>query len=293
MIGNPRTRRKANSQLSDGVRCGRIVYTNDLPLYAAFDAGTVKFPGTLHSDVPARLNFELIRGNLDMGPMSAAFYARHADELTLIDGPCVGARDYARSVVLVSQSAPHVLDGAEIAVTRESATARALLQILLERRYGVRAAFASTDDPMYAAQMHQPTLVIGDQAIDARERFDAASCYDLAHLWHEWTEADMVFAVWVMRRDSYELNPKALEAAIAALAQAQTWGESHLGEVVARAQQIRRRPEGFYERYYTDALNFHLDLSARAGLARFIAEMDAVGLLPGVLRSPEVARAAS
>jgi chorismate dehydratase len=279
--------------LPDGVRCGRIIYTNDLPLYAAFDAGAVEFPGVLYSDVPTRLNVELIRGNLDMGPISAAYYARHADELMLIDGPCVGARDYARSVVLVSATAPHLLDGAEIAVTRESATARALLQILLERRYGVRAAFASTEDTMCAAQMHQPTLVIGDQAIDARERFDPAHCYDLAHLWHEWTDADMVFAVWVMRRDSYRRQPKALDAAVAALAEAQIWGENHLAEVVARAQQTKTRSAGFYEDYYTDALNFHLDLSARVGLARFIAEMDAVGLLPGVLRNPEVVNVAS
>lgn len=279
--------------MPDEIRCGRIVYTNDLPLYAAFDAGVVAFPGTLHSDVPTKLNFELMRGNLDMGPISAAFYARHADELLLIDGPCVGARDYARSVVLVSPVAPHVLDGAEVAVTRESATGRALLQILLERRYGVRAAFVSTEDPMYAAQLHQPTLVIGDQAIDARERFDAALCYDLGHLWHEWTDADMVFAVWVMRRDSYEHKAKELDAAVAALAAAQDWGESHLADVVARAQQIRPRPAGFYEDYYTDALNYRLDLSARAGLARFIAELDAVGLMPGVLRTPEVTRVAS
>ena len=271
--------------MPDSIRCGRIVYTNDLPLYAAFDAGAVEFPGQLHADVPAKLNLELIRGNLDMGPMSSAFYARHADELMLIDGPCVGARDYARSVILVSPVPPHVLDGAEIAVTRESATGRALLQVLLERRYGVSAAFAATEHPLCAAQMHQPTLVIGDAAIDAREQFDSAHCYDLSHLWHEWTEADMVFAVWVMRRDAYERKREALDAAIKALAQAQTWGEGHMGDVISRAQAIKPRPAGFYEDYYTEALNFRLDLSARVGLARFIAELDAVGLLPGVLRS--------
>ena len=279
--------------MPDQIRCGRIVYTNDLPLYAAFDEGAVDFPGVLHSDVPAKLNLELIRGNLDMGPISAAFYARHADELMLVDGPCVGARDYARSVVLVSQTPPHVLDGVEVAVTRESATGRALLQILLERRYGVQATFVSTQDPMYAAQMHQPTLLIGDQAIDAVEKFPPEQCYDLGHLWHEWTEADMVFAVWVIRREAYEQKARALDAAVQALAASQSWGESHLQNVIARAQALRPRPAGFYENYYTDALNYRLDLSARAGLARFIAELDAVGLMPGVLRTPEVTRVAS
>src|SRR5579872_7311113 len=194
-------RRRRSLPLPDGVRCGRIRYLNDLPIYAAFDEGAVQFPGEFTQGVPAQLNMDLIRGSLDMGPISSAQFARHADELTLIDHLCIGARDYAWSVLLISPTPPHLLDGAEIAVTRESASGRALLQILLERRYGVRAAFVSTEDPMYAAKMHQPTLLIGDQALDARDRFDPAMCYDLAHEWHEWTEADMVFAVWVVRND--------------------------------------------------------------------------------------------
>lgn len=278
--------------MPETVHCGRIQYLNDLPLYAAFDEGVVPFPGELVSGVPAYLNMELIRGNLDMGPISAAQFARHCDDFMLIDGPCIGARDFAWSVLLISPTPPHLLDGVEIAVTRESASGRALLQILLERRYGVRAGFASTDDPLYAAQMHQPTLLIGDQALDARERFDPAVCYDLAHLWHEWTDADMVFAVWVARNDAYKRQAKAIDIAIEALRASQAWGETHMPQVVARAQTLHPRPAGFYEEYYS-VLNFQLDLSARSGLARFIAELDAVGLMPGVFRSSEIVRVAS
>jgi chorismate dehydratase len=278
--------------LPEPLRCGRISYLNDLPLYAAFDEGAIKFPGELITGVPSRLNMETVRGNLDMGPISAAQYARHSDDLRLVDGLCIGARDYAWSVLLISQTPPHLLDGAEIAVTKESASGRGLLQILLERRYGVRAAFVSTDDPLYAAQMHQPTLLIGDKALDARERFDPEICYDLSHLWHEWTEADMVFAVWVVRNDVYARQPKAVDAAIATLAAAQAWGEANMPNVIARAQALRPRPGDFYERYYS-VLNFKFDMSARAGLARFIAELDAVGLTPGVLRNSEAARVAS
>ncbi|MBV8424977.1 MAG: menaquinone biosynthesis protein [Candidatus Eremiobacteraeota bacterium] len=278
--------------MPEAIRCGRIKYLNDIPLYAAFDEGAVEFPGELVSGVPAYLNMELIRGNLDMGPISAAQFARHCDEFTLLDGPCIGARDYAWSVLLISPTPPHLLDGTEIAVTRESASGRALLQILLERRYGVRAGFASSDDPLYAAQMHQPALLIGDQALDARERFDPAICHDLAHLWHEWTDADMVFAVWVARNDAYQRNPKAIDAAAQALAASQSWGEEHMPQVVARANALRPRSTAFYQEYYS-VLNFQLDLSARSGLARFIAELDAVGLLPGVFRSAEIVNVAS
>jgi chorismate dehydratase len=278
--------------LPEPIRCGRIEYLNDIPLYAAFDEGAITFPGELVSGVPSRLNAETIRGHLDMGPISAAHFARHSDELTVIDGPCIGARDYAWSVLLISPQAPHLLDGAEIAVTRESASGRGLLQILLERRYGVRAAFVSTEDPLYAAQMHQPALLIGDKALNARERFDPSIVYDLSHLWHEWTEADMVFAVWVVRNEAYKRQPKAIDAAIEALSAAQAWGEANMAKVVARAHAAHPRSLEFYQQYYS-VLNFKLDLSARSGLARFIAELDAVGLTPGVFRNTEIFRAAS
>ena len=48
------------------LRCGRIKYTNDLPIYAAFDMGTIEYPGSLHADTPARLNAMLLSGELDM-----------------------------------------------------------------------------------------------------------------------------------------------------------------------------------------------------------------------------------
>lgn len=278
--------------MPEPIRCGRIEYLNDIPLYAAFDEGVMTFPGELISGVPSRLNAETIRGNLDMGPISAAHFARHSNELTVIDGPCIGARDYAWSVLLISPQPPHLLDGAEIAVTRESASGRGLLQILLERRYGVRAAFVSTEDPLYAAQMHQPALLIGDKALNARARFDPSIVYDLSHLWHEWTEADMVFAVWVVRNEAYKRQPKAIDDAIEALGAAQAWGEDNMSKVVARAQAVQPRSLEFYEKYYS-VLNFKFDLAARSGLARFIAELDAVGLTPGVFRNTEITRVAS
>ena len=278
--------------MPDPLRCGRISFTNDLPIYAAFDEGAVGFPGTLVADVPSRLNAALTAGDLQMGPISAAHYARHADELVLLDDICIGCRDYVWSVLLVTPTPPQLLDRVEIAVMRSSASARGLLQILLERRFGVRAAFSTTDDALHAARMAQPTLLIGDQALDAREMFDPNMVYDLGHLWNEWTEADMVFAVWAARRDAYETRRREIESANAALREAQAWGWSHLDRVVARAQAQHPRAPGFYERYF-GTLNFELDLSARAGLARYIAELDAVGLIPGILGRSEAWRVAS
>ncbi len=100
------------------LRCGRIKYTNDLPIYAAFDAGAIAYPGTLHADVPARLNAMLLRGELDMSPDQRVRMGGELRELVLLPDLCIGARDEVVSVVLVSRTPPALLGGAPIYVTR-------------------------------------------------------------------------------------------------------------------------------------------------------------------------------
>src|SRR5581483_2529001 len=155
----------------NGLRCGRIKYTNDLPVYAAFDAGAIAYPGTLHADVPANLNAMLLGGTLDVSPISAFTWAANSEALVLLPDLCIGARDDVVSVVLVSAQPPAELDGAPIYVSHESASGRNLLRVILERRYGVRAAYVDEPQPFARACEGEPTLLIGDSAIDAIERF--------------------------------------------------------------------------------------------------------------------------
>ncbi len=185
----------------DAVRCGRISYTNVLPIYAAFDAGAVAFPGTLVCGVPSALNAMLLDGRLDLGPVSAPFGRCMPMNSALLPELCIGARDAVWSVVCVSSVPLDALDGATIAVTRESASGRELLRVLLERRYGAHVTFTVDDDPFMAAQRGEPALLIGDRALDARRTFAASHVYDLAQEWHAWTGLDIVFAVWAVRRD--------------------------------------------------------------------------------------------
>ena len=151
------------------LRCGRIKYTNDLPIYAAFDAGAIAYPGTLHADVPAQLNAMLLGGELDFSPISAFTWAANSEELVLLPDLCIGARDEVVSVVLVSATPPALLDGARVFVSNESASGRALLRVILERRYGVRAQFVDEPQPFARACEGDPTLLIGDCG-DRRDR---------------------------------------------------------------------------------------------------------------------------
>jgi chorismate dehydratase len=265
------------------LRAGRIVYTNDLPIYAAFDAGAVRFPGSLVADVPSALNAMLLEGRLDLSPVSAFAYALHADRFALLPELCIGSRRDVWSVLCISPRPLDELEAATIAVTRESASGRNLLRVLLERRFGVRANFADSDDPYGAAARGEPALLIGDRAIDALQNFPAAHIHDLGRIWHAWTGCDMVYAVWAVRRDVLGARPNAVVEGIAALVAAQRWGAAHPADVVAAAQALRPRPAGFYEAYY-ETLNFAFDARARAGLRRYVEELYAIGAIERVPR---------
>lgn len=270
------------------LRCGRIIYTNDLPIYAAFDANVIAYPGSLHADVPARLNRMLVEGALDLSPISAFAWAKHADELVLLPDLCIGARDEVVSVVLVSETPPALLDGAKIAVTNESESGRNLLRVLLERRYGVKPSYETVESPLQAARDGRPALLIGDSAIDALAVFAKESIYDLGTLWHEWTQQQTVFAVWAARRDAYERDPQAIRECMHALTDAYTWSRSHMTDVIASAQRQHPRAAGFYETYY-GKLNFTFHSAAQNGLAAYCRELYAIGAIDAVPSSlPEV-----
>ena len=111
-----------------------------------------------------------------------------AIDLVLLPDLCIGAREEVVSVVLVSPQAAGAARRARRSTSARSRPAGATcLRIILERRYGVRPKYVDESDPLERALRGEPTLLIGDAAIDAIERFPAEVVYDLGRLWHEWT----------------------------------------------------------------------------------------------------------
>jgi chorismate dehydratase len=254
------------------LRVGRIAYTNVAPVETAFDLGVVVRPATVTTGSPATLNALLSAGQLDAGPVSAAHYLANTDHLELLGDCGIVARAAAISVVLVSRRPPALLEDAVIAVTRESASGRALLEAVLRGRDGVRARYEAVDDPSAAALGGRPTLLIGDEAIAARDRAEATDVHDLGTAWTDWTGLPMVFAVWAVRRDVMAARPCDVEVLAQAYGQARSWGAAHRSEVVDAAMRQRPRDRHFYERYFS-TLTYTIDERARAGLARFATEI--------------------
>ncbi len=267
---------------SPPLRVGRIAYTNVAPVETAFDCGAVIRDAVVHTAVPATLNASLASGELDAGPVSAAFYLRHTAELALLGDTCIAARGDVISVVLASSRPPTLLADTAIAVTRDSASGLALLDVILRRRYAVDAVFDPVDDAMTAALAGRPALLIGDAAIEIRDRVPPSDMYDLGRAWFDWTGLPMVFAVWAVRRDVAAQRPDDIAALAQAYTAARAWGQAHRPQVIAAARQLRPRDAAFYEHYFS-TLFYELDDTARAGLARFGTEL-------APLEVPRVAR---
>jgi chorismate dehydratase len=251
------------------IRCGRISYTNDLPIYAAFDAGVVEFPGELFAGVPTALNARLSAGDLDISPISSFHFAKTADAFVLLPDVCIGARREVRSIYCISRRPPADLAGVAIAATRESATGRNLFATICAERYGFTPDYVESDDPLAAYRADgAPCLLIGDAAIDGFFAAEAGDAHDVGSLWYELTGLGMAYAVWAVRRDVATNRPGEVEAVAAALRSAKTWGADNVDSVIAAAQSVHARPAGFYRDYYR-TLNFDFDEAARLGLTRF------------------------
>jgi chorismate dehydratase len=263
------------------LRVGRISYTNVAPVETAFDLGVLMRPAAVTAGSPAALNAMLSAGDLDAGPVSAAHYLANTDQLALLGDCGIVAREAAISVVLVSRRPPALLEDASIAVTRESASGRALLEAVLRGRDGVRARYEAVDDPRSAALAGRPTLLIGDEAIAARDQAAPSDVHDLGTAWTDWTGLPMVFAVWAVRRDVLAQRPGDVAALAQAYSHSRSWGDANRAEVIDAAMHLRPRDRQFYERYFS-TLTYTIDQSARAGLARFRVEIAA----------PEVSRVA-
>ena len=250
------------------LRYGRIAYVNVAPVETAFDAGAVRREADVVAGVPSRLNAALLGGELDVAAVSAAHYLAHRDVYETLGDVCIAADGPVRSVLLVSPVPPALLQGATVAVTAQSASARALLALLLEHVHGVTPVYETVEDAAERARAGQPSLLIGDDALVARAEAPPACIYDLGEAWQRWTGLPFVFAVWAVRRDVLAARPAEVAALAAALTQARAWGASHRDAVIDAA--VARRPfhRALYADYFT-RLTYTLDERAQQGLRRF------------------------
>ncbi len=257
------------------VRVGVIDYLNVRPMYYRIEERLAGRDVEYVYGVPTTLNRMLVRGEIDIAPISAIETARHADILSIVPGLGIATLGAVKTVLLFSWVPdPVELDGQPVALSDHSATSVALLRVLCREYYRVTPHFLVRPQRLDAMLAEaQAALLIGDDALVEGTRRRPLPprgipyLFDLGDEWLKWTGLPFVFALWSVRKD----RRAEIEAAgiIPALYESKEDGLAHL-EVIARTYAPRLRLEpGVCLKYLRD-LRYDLTEDDVQGLRTFL-----------------------
>jgi chorismate dehydratase len=267
-------------------RLGHIQFINCLPLYYGMVKNDVLLDVDLVRANPADLARELLDGNLDLAPIPAIEYARHAKDFVLLPDIAISSDGEVQSILLVSKMPAEDLSGRPVALAANSRTSQVLARILLAKRWNVTPDFSEMPPDLPAMLRDaDAALLIGDEAIRTYwEPPQNLYVYDLGAEWKAWTGLPFVFAVWAVRRAFAIGEPQATRSVADALDASLAYCRAHLDEISGHAARYEQfGPEKF--RSYFDALQFRFEPRYREGFARYLAEAHDIGQLDTV---PEV-----
>ncbi|MFC4464957.1 menaquinone biosynthetic enzyme MqnA/MqnD family protein [Streptomyces xiangluensis] len=236
-------------------RVGHIQFLNCLPLYWGLARTGTLLDFELTKDTPEQLSEQLVRGDLDIGPITLVEFLKHADELVVFPDIAVGCDGPVMSCVIVSQVPLEDLDGARVALGSTSRTSVRLAELLLAERFGVQPSYY-TCPPDLALMMREAeaAVLIGDAALRANlldgPQYGLA-VHDLGALWKEWTGLPFVFAVWAARREYLEREPVLTRKVHEAFLASRDLSLEEVGKVAEQAARWEAFDERVLENYFT------------------------------------------
>jgi len=171
-----------------GRKYGHIQFLNCLPLYHMLVKQDVMPDIDLHKDTPTALCKRLVSGDLDISPVPAIEYARHADELILLPDLAVCSDGKVLSIIVVSKSPINELDKKPFALTNTSATSQVLAKIILKKKYNIEPEyFECPSDLPEMLREAEAALLIGDDALRVFVKPSRFHLYDLGEQWKAYT----------------------------------------------------------------------------------------------------------
>lgn len=265
-------------------RLGHIQFINCLPLYYGMvKSGDMLLDVDLVRADPAELAADLVRGELDLAPIPAIEYARHAEDLVLLPDIAISSNGEVQSILLVSTVPAEELSSRPVALAANSRTSQVLARILLLRRWGVEPVFSEMPPDLPAMLRDaDAALLIGDEAIRTYwEQPPGLNVYDLGTEWKAWTGLPFVFAVWAVREQYAAGNPVAVRAVADALNGSLAYCRAHLPDISEYAARWESFPAERFQSYF-DALQFRFEPRYREGMRRYLEEAVAIGQLERV-----------
>ncbi|MFF8789973.1 menaquinone biosynthetic enzyme MqnA/MqnD family protein [Streptomyces sp. NPDC015125] len=253
-------------------RVGHIQFLNCLPLYWGLARTGTLLDLDLTKDTPEKLSEQLVRGELDIAPVTLVEFLRAADDLVAFPDLAVGCDGPVMSCVIVSQKPLDQLDGARVALGSTSRTSVRLAQLLLAEKIGVRPDYYTCPPDLgLMMQDADAAVLIGDAALRANLHDGprlGLEVHDLGQMWKDWTGLPFVFAVWATRREYLEREPAVVRKVHEAFLASRDLSLEEVAKVAEQAARWETFDEPVLERYFT-TLDFRFGPEQLGGVTEF------------------------
>ncbi|ANW18701.1 menaquinone biosynthetic enzyme MqnA/MqnD family protein [Streptomyces clavuligerus] len=253
-------------------RVGHIQFLNCLPLYWGLARTGTLLDLELTKDTPEKLSERLVRGDLDIGPITLVEFLRNADQLVAFPDLAVGCDGPVMSCVIVSQLPLEKLDGARVALGSTSRTSVRLAQLLLAERYRVTPDyFDCPPDLRVMMQEADAAVLIGDAALRAALHEApqlGLEVHDLGLLWKEWTGLPFVFALWAARKEYLAREEGLVHEVHQAFLASRDLSLQEVGKVAEQAARWELFDAELLERYFR-TLDFRFGAEQLGGVREF------------------------
>lgn len=263
------------------MKIGRIRYLNTRPVYYGLETGAVDMgeEWIMVEGTPAQLNEMLARGELDVSVVSCVEYARHWRDYFVMPRLCIGADGEVKSVLFFSKRPLEELSHREVWLTRSSLTSKTLVKWIMEEK-GVKPLYREfvMGEEVFLNNHTEAILLIGDEALKKRESGVFPYCLDLGAYWKAKTGLPFVFALWCVRREAVEENPREVELVWRALLESRDYSARHLDDVA----RLFHRQAGLSPqqcRDYLAGLDFELTKGHIQGMELFFSLLVKRGLI--------------
>ncbi len=241
------------------ISLGKISYINASPVYYGLDNGLLPDWLTMVPDVPSALNHKIITDQIEISPISAAFYAMNHEKLLLLPDLSISCHGNVLSVICASNYEIDDLDQKTVMFSQESASAASFLKMIFSQRQ-VYPDFkvGPVGDIDLIPSGVDAVMVIGDTALTQPWQERYVHCFDLGGIWYEMTGLPFVFAVWVVRESFAKKYPEQVGEVLALLHASKKQGYAHIEEVISAGTQKLNLSHSLVKRYY-DLLICDLD----------------------------------
>ncbi len=246
------------------IRLGQVDFINCLPINLPIELGEISLDADIISAVPSELNRMILNSEIDIAPISSIAYLENKGNLDLFGNLCIASHGQADSVLLFSKFPIEELDGADILLSKASATSNKLIQIIFKEFLKINASFEK--------ECIKPSaiLLIGDDALlEFSKKQRDVFIYDLGSLWKKYTGLPMVFGLWVVRKDIAAKYPMEINMISKKLNEAKEIGLStSIDKVIKKAQEKVLISREFYSNYFKH-LSYDFNSECKEGLELF------------------------